>query len=182
MTRLAWLCLILAACGSDPVSFSSPVGIQLKAKSGDVTNGVIAEDKGINTESGNPYGAFISAARGKIGHDPSRVEVDGLNVTLVTPAQGVTALEEIFTGEVDVQFVVNDTNTVYDVGRVVDPTGVLRIPFTVVFDGSAFQGADRDKLLGGGFKVVLRGSAAAGFDQKGADASLQLSFTFKAFE
>ena len=46
-------------CGDDPVSFSAPVGINLKAKSGEVVNNAISNDKGINTESGNPFGAFV---------------------------------------------------------------------------------------------------------------------------
>jgi len=76
--RLAFAALaVLAACGDDPVSFSAPVGIELKAKSDDVMNGVITEDKGITTESGNPYGAFINDATARLGRAPGRVEIDG---------------------------------------------------------------------------------------------------------
>ncbi len=64
MARLAYIALgslALAACGDDPVSYSEPVGINLKAKSSDTINNVVTDDKGINTESGNPYGAFVSS-------------------------------------------------------------------------------------------------------------------------
>ena len=60
MTKLPLALCALAACGSDPVSFSEPVGIELKAKSGDVTNAAMTEQKDITTESGNPYGKFTS--------------------------------------------------------------------------------------------------------------------------
>ena len=38
------------------------------------------------------------------------------------------------------------------------------------------------KLLGGSFKVVLNAPAATDFSTKGAEAELQLTFTFSAFE
>jgi hypothetical protein len=38
------------------------------------------------------------------------------------------------------------------------------------------------KLLGGSFKVVIRGPAAATFEAAGADADLQLTLTFAAYE
>jgi hypothetical protein len=41
---------------------------------------------------------------------------------------------------------------------------------------------DIAKIIGGGFKVVLNGPAAPDFAGKGADASLQVTFTFSAFE
>jgi hypothetical protein len=44
--------------------------------------------------------------------------------------------------------------------------------------------ADQDwaKFIGGSFKVIIRGTAAADFASKGAKADLQLAFTFAAFE
>jgi hypothetical protein len=41
---------------------------------------------------------------------------------------------------------------------------------------------DWSKFLAGSFKVVARGSAADGFTTKGAEANLQLTFTFSALE
>ena len=62
MHRIAYLISVVSvvsvvACSSDPVSYSAPVGINLKAKAGDAAAGAITESKGITTESGNPYGA-----------------------------------------------------------------------------------------------------------------------------
>ena len=36
-----------------------PVGINLKAKSADTTGGVVSDEKGITTESANPYGCLL---------------------------------------------------------------------------------------------------------------------------
>ena len=44
------------------------------------------------------------------------------------------------------------------------------------------RAADYEKLVAGSFKVVIRGTAATAFAAKGAEANLQLTFTFAAFE
>jgi len=170
------------ACGSDPVSFSAPVGINLKAKSGDVANSAISDDKAITTESGNPYGAFVSDAQAKLGKDPTRIEIDELTLTLGAQSTGVTALDEVYTGDVDVAFITNDTNNTYDAGHVMNPTGVGPVGVDVAFQSGDVSDADFAKFLGGSFKVVIRGPAAASFSAKGAEANLQLTFTFAAFE
>lgn len=174
--------IMLAACGDDPVSYSAPVGINLKAKSGDVMNNAISDQKGITTESGNPYGAFVNDTRRKLGKDPSRIELDQLTLTLGAQSTGVTALDEVYTGDVDVAFIMNDTNNTYDVGHVIDPRGVGPVDVSVVFDSAAVGDADFVKLVGGSFGVVIRGPAATTFVSKGAEANLQLTFTFAAFE
>jgi len=174
--------LMFAACGDDPVSFSAPVGINLKVKSGDVSNSAITDEKGITTESGNPYGAFVNDAHAKLGNDPARIELDKLTLTLGAQSTGVTTLEQVYTGDVDVAFITNDTNTTYDVGHIMNPTGVGPADVDIVFESDAVSPADFVKILGGSFKVVVRGPAAANFSTKGAEASLDLTFTFAAFE
>jgi hypothetical protein len=185
MTKLASSCLVmclLAACGADPVSYSAPVGIELKAKSGDAPNGVIAEQKDITTESGNPYGAFVTDARTQLGGtDPSSIQLDGLTITLGAQSTGVASLDEIFTGPVDVLFLMNTSNNTYPAGTITDPTGTGPADLAVSFDDGQL-GDDWAGLLGGQFKVVVRGAAATGFTSKGADATLQLTFTFAAFQ
>ena len=174
--------LSVAACGSDPVNFSAPVGINLKAKSGEVANNAISDEKGITTESGNPFGAFVADAHTKLGQDPARIEIDKLTLTLGATSTGVTKLEEVYTGDVDVAFITNDTNNTYDAGHVMNPTGVGPVDVTVAFNPEDISPADFTKILGGSFKVVIRGPAAATFSTKGAEANLQLTFTFAAFE
>ena len=175
------LCL-LAACGSDPVGYSAPVGIELKAKSGDAANNAITEQKDITTESGNPYGAFTNEAMTKLGGKaPSSIGLDQLTLTLGGQSTGVAKLEDVVTGDVDVAFVVNNSNNTYDAGHVTSPTGVGPVNMSTVFDWTQVSAADRTEMLGGSFKVALRAPAAAGFASSAAEASLQVTFTFAAF-
>ena len=174
--------LAIAACSDDPVSYSAPVGINLKAESGAVNGTAISDEKGITTESGNPYGAFVNDARAKLGRDPSTIEVDKLTLTLGADTTGVTALEQIYAGDVDVLFQMNDTNNSYPIGRVSNPTGTGPVEVSVLLTSDAISDVDWPKLLGGSFKVIIRGPAAAEFASKVAKADLQLNFTFAAFE
>jgi hypothetical protein len=41
---------------------------------------------------------------------------------------------------------------------------------------------DYAKLISGSFKVLIRGPSSTGFETKGADADLQVTLTFAAFE
>ena len=183
MTKLALVLLALAACGSDPVSFSQPVGINLKAKSGDVANNTITDDKDVTTESGNPYGAFINDATAKLGgHAPGTIEVNDVTLTLSGTSQGVATLDQVLSGDIDVAFVTNDTNITYDVAHATNPTGVGPFDMDVSFDYSQVAAADQAKFQTGSFKVALRGPAATGFSTKGAEADIQVTFTFDALQ
>jgi hypothetical protein len=179
-----FLVLFAGACGDDPVSYSAPVGIHLKAKSGDTVNGVVSDEKSINTESGNPYGAFVADAKAKLGRDPGLIEVDGVELLLGGGSTGAATLGEVFTGAVDVLFQMNDTNNSYPVAQAAIPatTGAGPVAFDVRLDGESIPDADYVKLLGGSFKVIARGPAAASFVTKGADVNLQITLTFSAFE
>jgi hypothetical protein len=174
--------LLLAACGDDPVSYSMPVGINLKVKSGDVSNAAVSDMKAITTESGNPFGAFVTDAQNKLGKDPARIEVDDLTLTLGAQSTGVTTLQEVYTGDVDVAFITNDTNNTYDVGHIMNPMGVGPDTVDVNFMSSQVSDADFAKMLTGSFNVVIRGAAADMFSTKGAEANMQLTFTFAAFK
>lgn len=182
---LAAALVSVAACGDDPVRYSEPVGIQLKAKSSDVVAGALDDEKNVNTESGNPYGAFVASARAALdGNDPTEISLEGLALTLGGGSTGVTGVGQVFTGQVDVLFVMSDTNTSVPVGggpiAATDGTGPIGLGAT--FDSTTLASADYAKLLAGGFKVVLRGPAAATFEAAGADADLQLTLTFAAYE
>jgi hypothetical protein len=181
MKHLVALVVLFAACGDDPVSFSAPVGINLKAKSGDVANTAISEDKAITTESGNPYGAFVTDATAKLGRAPGRIEIDHATLLVGAQSTNVTKLEEVFTGVVDVAFVMNDTDNSYEVGTVSNPMGAGPVALAIGLDGGDMAPQDFAKYLGGSFKVIARGTAAPGFASKGAEAQLQVTFTFAAF-
>ncbi len=168
-------------CGSHH-SYSGPVGVNLRAQSGDVTGGTITDDKLITSETGNPYGTFLNDARVSLGRDPSNVEVSALTLFLGAQSTGVTALEQVFTGQVDVLFLIPSTGNSFNVGHVVSPTGAGPINLTVDFDSSQLVGQNHFALMSGSFRVFIRGAAAAGFASRNADAILQNAFTFKAVE
>lgn len=172
----------LAACGDDPVSYSSPVAINLKAESGAVNGTALTNEKSIKEESGNPFGAFVTEARAKLGRDPTLIEIDDLTLTLGGQSTGVTKLEEVFQGTVDVLFIVNTSNNTYPVAQFDSPTGTGPLGADVSFESSQLAPQDWPNYIAGDFKVVLRGTAAPTFATKGAKADLQLAFTFAAFE
>ena len=185
LSSIRYLALfVVVACGSDPVSYSQPVGIELKAKSGDTVSNVITEDKAITTESGNPYGAFVAAARVELDRDPGRITVDQVELLLGAGSVGVVGLGEIFIGDVEILFQMNDTNNTLPVVAIPIDANTTAGPIAVdsEFDSDDAGADDFDKLVGGSFKVVMRGTAAAGFVTKGADANIQATFTFAAFE
>lgn len=185
LVPFAFAVTALAACSDDPVSFSEPVGINLKAKSSDTVGGVVSDEKGITTESGNPYGKFVSDARTSLGGaDPSHIELSGLSLTLGAGSTGVSTLGEVFTGQVDVQFIMNDTDNVIPAGGGMIAATANGGPLTLdaTFDSAGASSVDWAKILGGSFKVAIRGPAGVDFETKGADADLQLTLTFQAFE
>jgi hypothetical protein len=186
MLRFALLVsLVATGCSDDPLSYSAPVAINLKAKSGDTQNAVVTDEKGINTESGNPYGAFVADAQSALdGHDPTVIDVDQVELFLGANSTGVTTLGEVFDGEVDVLFQMNDTNNTYPVaGRPLSAsTDAGPFPLDIEFPADDVPDVDYEKMLTGSFKVVVRGDAASGFETKGADADIQATFTFAAFE
>jgi hypothetical protein len=184
MKNLSLLAIaLLAACGDDPVNYSAPVGIELKVKSGEVSaSNALTPDKGITTESGNPYGAFVSEAENTLGGPPGSIVLEKVTIQLGAQSTNVTSLEQVMTGDVYVQFLTNDTNNTFVAGKWTNPTGLGPVEGDSQFDWGAVGSQDVDKMLGGSFKVVLNAPATADFSTKGAEASLQLTFTFSAFE
>jgi hypothetical protein len=178
--------LTFGACGGDdPVQYSEPLTISLKAKSSDVANGTIEDDKGVTTETSNPYGAFVTNARAALGgKDPSSISVDSTKLTLGAASTGVLGLGQVFTGNIEVNFTTNDTNNTYPAawGPIVAADGSGPLELTSGFDSTHLSATDFGKLLGGTFKVGLRGPAAATFAGANADADLQVTLTFTAFE
>jgi hypothetical protein len=172
----------LAACGDDPVNYSAPVGIEVKAKSGEVVNNSITVEKSITTESGNPYGKFVDDARARLGRDPGNIVLDKVTIILGAQSTNVTMLEQVLTGDVYVKFLMNDTNNTYTAGHWPSPTGATAVEGHPSFELAMVADQDVAKVISGSFKVVLAAPSAADFATKGAEASLQLTFTFTAFE
>lgn len=188
MTRIALASLFvtsLVGCTDEPISYSEPVGLHLKVTSADVTAGVVSDDKNINTESGNPYGAFITNARDQLaGARPSAITVDAGTLQLATTSKNVTALDQIFANDVDVMFEINDSNNSYlaATGTVTAGAGAGPLVLEDRFDSAALPEFDYLKLVDGNFKVIVRGPATSAFMTGNADADLELTLTFSAFE
>ncbi len=180
---VALVASLAAACGSDPVSYSQPVGISLPVASNDVVAGEVTADKDINTESGNPYSAFVNAARQRLGgKEPSRIAVTTVSLELLTAGSTVATLQEVFSGPVAISFEMNGTNTQVPVAQVTAPTGVGPVTLTTAFDSRTMAPADYAALVQGQFKVRIAGTAVAGFAAGGQDANLEAKFGFVAYE
>jgi len=174
--------VVLTGCGADPISYSEAIGINLKVKSGEAKDEVIQDEKSITTESGNPFGAFLKEAAAKLGQDPARVELSQLTLSLGAKTTGATALEEIFVGEVQIMFLFNESKNTLNVGQAADPTGPGPVSFAHQFEFEGLNAADRADFLSGSFKVVIRGSCAAQFEDKKIEAELLTTLSFEAFE
>lgn len=177
--------LLAAACGDDPVTYSEPVGLTMQASSGDVAGGRVEEEKNINTESGNPYAAFIANAEAELGRAPSDIAVDAVTLELdLAASNNIDALGLLFAGDTEVTFVSNGSDTAYPVAihtfEAADTAGP--VDFHVHFDSDSLSDADYTDLVGGNFKVTLAGPAAPGFAALNADADMSLVLTFVAYD
>jgi hypothetical protein len=183
LTALALL--TVAACGSDAVSFSEPVLINVNVtKSSDVgAASAISGEKSITTETSNPYGKFVNDAMVALGGaNPTRIETSSVSLQLGADSKNVTSLEQVFAGDVFVDFLMNTSNNTYNVAQVANPTGTGSVGMTVVFNGSTVAAQDFPQLLTGSFKVVVRGTAAAGYASIAAEPNIQVTLTFEAFK
>lgn len=186
MSKLAYpvvLVACLAGCGDDEVSYSEPVGIHLAVSDGDVSGTTAIDEKNINTESGNPYGAFATAAREAVGGEPSRITVDGTTVAIAAGSD-FSDLDAVFDGPVDISFVMNGSDVSYEVasGVVALGDGPGPLALEVLFDSDDLADADFSDLADGSFKVVLEGEVAEDFVGIGDTADLEAVFTFTAYE
>ena len=185
ISKQVLVAIFICGCGSDPVSYSAPISLNDKLQSGDVElDGTMSFEKGITTESGNPWGVFIADTQEALGGNPGDMELTSLVLLLTTDSVNVLALNEVFDGTVDVQFNMNDTNNFYDVGSgIINADTVGReLALDPSFDYSSMGPVDIEKLMSGSFKVVLAGPAEADFASIDADADFQLTLTFTSFE
>ncbi len=176
LALLALLAPLAAGCGSDAVSYSAPVAIAFNnIKPG--TGNAILENKSITQPSGNPWGKFLSDAKQKLGHDPSKIVVTGTYIELLT-STGFTGLQDVFTGPVSVSFEVTPNS--YPLAGVTSPTTAGPVPMAIVFgtfDSATMAAGDYANLLGSTFNVVLAGTAPTAT----SGANVQTTFTFVAY-
>lgn len=179
---IAFTCLA-SACGEDAVSHSDIVGIEVKADADKVVNDTISDEKNINTESGNPYGAFITEAQNALGADPGRIEITSVTIQL-NDSVGVAALNEIFDGDVDIVFQMptsGDEVRVASGAVSAETEGAGPYELIVEFDSDQLNDANYADLIAGSFKVLYRAPANAAYAGSGAKTDLQINFEFEAF-
>lgn len=140
--------------------YSGPVSIRVdKFKDDEVRNGVFDEDKNVNTETGNPYGAFLQDARTRLGRAPAAVLVDRATVGLGPDSRGVLGLHEIFAGPLTLYLATSAVRV--DVGTVAAPTGSAQQEVTVTATRATLAPI-QPQLVDGGFKVGVSVPAAPG--------------------
>lgn len=177
----AALLLSLAGCGDDlaanTVNFSGPVTINVdKFKDGDVRNDAFDADKNVNTESGNPYGAFLQQARGALGRAPAAVLVERVTLTLGRDSTGVTSFEQFLGGPLVVYLA--SSSTTVNIGSVTQPTGAGPVEVTITATRDTLAPINND-LVQGSFKVGIRVPAAAG-RPRSFDAKIATVIYFRA--
>lgn len=149
--------LMLAGCTDDVAGVSEPVSLKLSGiKPDDVKNGTASEDKNVNTESGNPYGAFLKAARDGLGRDPSAIRVKSAYLRVHADSKNVTTFEQVFE---DLELFAADSQTTIPIGTVGHPMG-SSIKMTITAseaDLAPLQAA----MKGGDFKMGVRGTVQA---------------------
>lgn len=193
------VCLgLCAGCDTSTVSYSAPVNVTFKAKSKKNQLGRLFGEKAMDAEIGDPYGAFISEARARMGRDPSVIQIERAELVLTAASKGVTRLDEVLAGDMELVFSMNETNSTYAVGAGALAASTLEgaLPFGISFQSDDVPDLDYVKLLAGAFKVVAQGATAPGFDpgqieEESTDSTgnagnikieLQLAMMFSAFE
>jgi len=182
---MAMLVVAMAAgCGSeDPantantVNYSGPVSINIdKFKDGEVRNNAFDADKSVSSESGNPYGMFLSQARATLGRAPAAVLVDRVTLTLGRDSTGVTAFEQILGGPL-VVYLASSSSTV-NIGTVAQPTGAGPVEVVITATRDTLAPINND-LVQGSFKVGIRVPAAAALPRS-FDAKVATVLYFRA--
>ena len=179
---MAMLALAMAAgCGDDDaantVNYSGPVTINVdKFKDGEVRNNAFDTDRTVSTESGNPYGMFLSQARAALGRAPAAVVVDRVTLTLGRNAMGVTAFEQFMGGPLTV-YLASSSSTV-NIGTVAQPTGAGPVEVVITATRDTLAPINND-LVQGSFKVGIRVPAAASLPRS-FDAKVATVLYFRA--
>lgn len=182
---MAMLVLAMASGCSDDgtanpantVNYSGPVSINIdKFKDGEVRNNAFDADKSVSTESGNPYGMFLSQARATLGRPPAAVVVDRVTLTLGRDSTGVTAFEQILGGPLTVYL--SSSSSTVNIGTVAQPTGAGPVEVVITATRDTLAPINND-LIQGSFKVGIRVPAAASLPRS-FDAKVATVLYFRA--
>jgi hypothetical protein len=181
MKLIACHIALLVACSTDPAS--NLVAISLNARSIETPGPGLTLEKPIMSETGNPYGAFISAAEARLGTETSEIDIERLTLQLGDESTNVTALEQVCTGNLSFELTLEGTNDTFVFGQATNPRGAGPVEVTVThrsFTPQRDDAANFAALRSGRFKLVLHAAAATDFPTRNAEASLVLTFTLTA--
>jgi hypothetical protein len=177
LVSLSMACGDPDATNTNTVNFSGPVAINIdKFKDGEVHNEAFDVDKNVNTENGNPYGAFLQQARGVLGRAPAAVLVERVTLTLGRDSTGVTSFEQFLGGPLTV-YLASSSVTV-NIGTVTQPTGAGPVEVSISATRDTLAPLQND-LINGSFKVGIRVPAAAG-RPRSFDAKVSTVLYFRA--
>ncbi|TNF23416.1 MAG: hypothetical protein EP329_27600 [Deltaproteobacteria bacterium] len=168
----------LPACGDDDVvAHSETVTLSLSSlKPADIKQGAVSVEKNINTESGNPYAAFLKNAKDALGgKDPGSIVLISATLRVEDTSTNVTGFETLLT-DVDL-FLTNSAGAVV-VGTVDAPTGMT---LTVPLDETVDYAPLAESMLGGDFKVGISGGVVDP-EPTDFDLSVSVDLNFKALK
>ena len=174
--------LAAAGCGDDStgantVNHSGPVTINVdKFKDDEVRNEAFDESKSVNTEPGNPYGAFLQQARAVLGRPPAAVLLERATLTIAADARGVTAFEQFLGGPLTLYLA--SSQTTVNVGTVAQPRGAGPVEVTISATRDTLAPI-QNELTQGSFKVGIRVPAAAA-RPRSFDAKIATVLYFRA--
>lgn len=169
------LAAFVTGCPEEPIAYSETVSLKLSGmKEGDVKNNELSEEKNVNSESGNPYGAFVKAATDALGRSPGRIAAKSAFLRIHSDSSGVTDFGEIFTS---MELFFSDSATTIPVGTVGSPSGSsVEVALSEV-DLEALH----DSMVGGDFKVGVRGATQATTPDK-FELRISIDIAFEAYE
>lgn len=171
--------LSLVGCSDDPAFTSGQVGISLSLKEGAIVGDQIDSRKNVSTESGNPYGAFISKVQNEFGDTPREIRIEAVSLQIQDTKDDVAVFEDLWPESVQVFLAADDTVSGFTVASVEGPTGLgpINVPTRPVEDTTALE----TLLESGNFRVGVRGKTAL-TDAAKFDTKVAVTLTFGVYE
>jgi len=177
LVLIGGVALAVSGCPEEPVAHSETVSLKLSGmKEGDVKNNEFSEEKNVNSESGNPYGEFTKAAENALGKAPSRIAPQSAFLRIHSDSEGVTSFGEVFAS---MELFFANSATTIPVGTVASPQGSS---VEVALDENVDLEPLMASMIGGDFKVGVRGAAAASLPAGKFDLRITIDIKFEAYE
>ena len=174
--------LVLVACGGT-VYDSPAIDVPIVGSSKDVEDGsgLFLQQSALDSSTG--FGDFVGHARDAFGSDPARLEVVSATLAIGSGARNLNSLERVFAnGTVNVSLRIDGSGTSYPLSHVSSPSGAGPLTMNAHFDSSQLTQSDYADFLAGRTHVVLRGPIASTFASSRGNASLDLTFVFRALQ